>query len=44
MGIFGSGTKKEEKEKMDGEVTLSDGKVYKIAQMIDCIGDSCPRP
>ena len=44
MGIFGSGTKKKGTEKMSGEVTLSDGRVYKIAQKIDCIGDSCPRP
>lgn len=25
-------------------VTLGDGITYKIAQTVDCIGDSCPRP
>lgn len=25
-------------------VTLGDGHAYKIAQTVDCIGDSCPRP
>jgi tRNA 2-thiouridine synthesizing protein A len=44
MGIFGSGKKQEEHEIAGGEVTLSDGKIYNIAQKIDCIGDSCPRP
>ncbi|HVZ52700.1 MAG TPA: sulfurtransferase TusA family protein [Pseudolabrys sp.] len=25
-------------------VTLGDGHTYKVAQTVDCIGDSCPRP
>ena len=43
MGIFG---KKKEQAQSDatGEVTLEDGNVVKISQVVDCIGDSCPRP
>jgi len=44
LGIFGSGKKKEEKEREGGTVALSNGEKYNITQKIDCIGDSCPRP
>ncbi len=27
-----------------GEVTLEDGSTYQVANIVDCIGDSCPRP
>jgi tRNA 2-thiouridine synthesizing protein A len=43
MGLFGK--KKSAQENMaDVEVTLEDGSVVAISQVVDCIGDSCPRP
>ncbi|MBC8258253.1 MAG: sulfurtransferase TusA family protein [SAR324 cluster bacterium] len=45
MGLFSRKTKTEDLQPLDlPEVTLSDGTAYQIAQQIDCIGDSCPRP
>ena len=45
MGLFSRKTKEKNNEQVDlQEVTLSDGNSYQIAQQIDCIGDSCPRP
>lgn len=44
MGLFGSGKKKDIKAEPAGNVTLSDGRTFSIAQQVDCIGDSCPRP
>lgn len=45
MSLFGFG-KKEVAAKAGpvGEASLSDGTRVKIAQRVDCIGDSCPRP
>lgn len=44
MGLFGS-KKKEAKSDNGGEdVILSDGQSHSIAQIVDCLGDSCPRP
>ncbi|HEB96115.1 MAG TPA: sulfurtransferase TusA family protein [Sedimenticola thiotaurini] len=45
MALFGFGSK----GKGDGaaearEVTLEDGGQVTVAQVVDCIGDSCPRP
>ena len=43
MGLFGK--KKQSQPAESGtEVTLEDGSVVKISQVVDCIGDSCPRP
>jgi len=49
MGLFGSS--KKNKTSADagsgdalGNVTLDDGQSYSIANRVDCLGDSCPRP
>lgn len=43
MGMFSK--KKESEAPANGHaVTLNDGITYRIAQTVDCIGDSCPRP
>ena len=44
MGFFNTKKKKNEKSNPVGQVTLGDGKTYTIAERVDCIGDSCPRP
>lgn len=45
MGLFGFGSKKAEAPAGPvGSVTLSDGSEVSIAEVVDCIGDSCPRP
>jgi len=43
MGLFSKKPKSEEPA-LSHEVTLGDGNTYTIAQVVDCIGDSCPRP
>lgn len=43
MGLF-SKSKPAEAPANGHAVTLSDGLTYMIAQTVDCIGDSCPRP
>ncbi|MCB1759619.1 MAG: sulfurtransferase TusA family protein [Gammaproteobacteria bacterium] len=43
--MFGFGKKeKGESSGPVGEATLESGEVVSIAQCVDCIGDSCPRP
>ena len=43
--MFGFGKKeKESKGGPVGEVTLDNGTRLTVAQRVDCIGDSCPRP
>lgn len=43
--MFGFGKKEKEKSSGPvGEVSLENGSSVKIAQRVDCIGDSCPRP
>lgn len=45
MGLFGS--KKAEAEQQGGTtitVTLEDGQTVDVAQVVNCLGDSCPRP
>ena len=42
MGLFGK--KKAEACADAGSVTLSDGSEIELAKVVDCIGDSCPRP
>ena len=45
MGLFGSKKNKSEaSSEPAGEVVLADGKTYSIKQVVDCLGDSCPRP
>jgi tRNA 2-thiouridine synthesizing protein A len=45
MGLFGFGKKEADGPAAPaGEVTLSDGETYTVAKIVDCIGDSCPRP
>lgn len=46
MGLFGFGSKKAEAgpARPAGAATLSDGTTVAIAETVDCIGDSCPRP
>ena len=44
MGLFGSRKKDTAASEPAGEVTLGDGNTYTVARVVDCIGDSCPRP
>ncbi|MBB4302756.1 tRNA 2-thiouridine synthesizing protein A [Rhodobium orientis] len=46
MGLFGFGDKKgaEAAPRPMAAATLSDGTSVQIAEVVDCIGDSCPRP
>lgn len=45
MGLFGRNKDKTPKNAaVAGEVTLEDGSSYSVATVIDCVGDSCPRP
>lgn len=45
MGLFGFGKKIEGSPACSTkEVTLSDGNTYAISEVVDCLGDSCPRP
>lgn len=45
MGLF---SRNKDKGQADagpaGEVTLEDGTTVTVDQLIDCLGDSCPRP
>jgi len=43
MGLFGS-KKKTAEVVAGGTAKLSDGSEVKIAQQVDCLGVSCPRP
>lgn len=43
MGLFGSKKKQQQAEK-GGEITLENGTVVTVSKIVDCIGDSCPRP
>lgn len=43
MGLF-SRSKPAQESAAGGEATLEDGTVVQISQVVDCIGDSCPRP
>ena len=45
MALFGRNKDKgKDQATGGGEITLEDGNTYTITTMIDCIGDSCPRP
>jgi len=43
MGLFSKKPKTEETT-TSHDVTLGDGATHTIAKVVDCIGDSCPRP
>ncbi len=43
MGLFSKKPKAEDVG-ANHEVTLGDGATYTVARVVDCIGDSCPRP
>ena len=42
MGLFGK--KKSAPAAQAIEVSLEDGRSVTVGQLVDCIGDSCPRP
>ena len=44
MGLFSRAKKETASAASAGVVTLSDGTSVTLAQSVDCIGDSCPRP
>ena len=45
MGLFSRKPKDEYTQQVDLQVVkLSDGISYSLAQQLDCLGDSCPRP
>ncbi len=44
MGLFGSKKKDTAEAAAERQVTLGDGKTYKVTKQVDCLGDSCPRP
>jgi len=44
MGLFSSGKNKNSNGSGGSSVTLSNGTVVKVANRVDCLGDSCPRP
>ena len=45
MGLFGRNKNKDKGSAAGGgEITLEDGNSYTITTLIDCLGDSCPRP
>jgi tRNA 2-thiouridine synthesizing protein A len=43
MGLFGK-KRAEDCGSSSGTATLSDGTSIRLAAVVDCIGDSCPRP
>lgn len=45
MGLFGRNKDKSNGNGQDGgSLVLSNGETVAITQVIDCLGDSCPRP
>ncbi len=45
MGLFGKKNKDKDNSAVSaGEVTMEDGTSYTVKQIVDCLGDSCPRP
>ena len=45
MGLFGFVKKEDGSSACSAkEVTLSDGTTYSISEVVNCLGDSCPRP
>ena len=44
MGLFSSKNSTAAPSGPVGEVTLGDGQTYTINELVDCLGDNCPRP
>ena len=44
MGLFGNKKGASENTAKHDDITLEDGTSVKVNQVVDCIGDSCPRP
>lgn len=44
MGLFDFGKKHAESVVPGKTVTLSDGETHEVSMLVDCVGDSCPRP
>jgi len=44
MGLFGSKKTQGEAGAGGASVTLESGQTLALAQVVDCLGDSCPRP
>ncbi len=44
MGFFNKKAKPDDQSAPGHDVTLGDGTTYTINTVVDCIGDSCPRP
>jgi len=45
MGLFGKNKDKGDGNgQSGGNITLSSGETLPVSQVIDCLGDSCPRP
>ena len=45
MGLFSRDKdKKSNTDQSAGNISLSNGETLTISQVIDCLGDSCPRP
>lgn len=44
MGLFGKKKAEKQEQSAGGKVTLEDGTEVTVNKIVDCIGDSCPRP
>lgn len=44
MGLFSRNKDNGASSGPGGEVTLDDGIVVSVSKVVDCLGDSCPRP
>lgn len=44
MGLFGRNKEKGDSNGQASSLTLSNGSTVEVSQIIDCLGDSCPRP
>lgn len=44
MGLFTKKDKSSDTASGGENVTLSNGETYDITKVVDCMGDSCPRP
>ncbi|WP_455383838.1 sulfurtransferase TusA family protein [Acidihalobacter prosperus] len=44
MGLFGSKKKTEGASGAGAAATLEDGQSVQLDELVDCLGDSCPRP
>lgn len=44
MGLFGRRKKEASRQSGGQQVVLDNGEVVSVTTVVDCIGDSCPRP